>query len=131
MKLKLERKIRTDQSTIGELTIDGKHECVTLEDVVRDKKIKGQTAIPAGTYNLVIAQSPRFKRLMPRLENVPNFEGILIHWGNAAKDTDGCILVGQTSSTNFIGSSKKTFKALFDKLQAASKAGEKISIEVG
>ena len=129
MKISLERKIFTDESTIGELLIDGSHECLTLEDKVRDKKIKGVTAIPAGSYEILIQQSAKFKRLMPHLQNVPGFDGILIHWGNTAVDTEGCILVGKTKSANFIGSSKTAFNELFSKLSAAI-ATQKIFIEI-
>ncbi len=127
MKLTLVRKIFTDASTVGELAIDGVPECLTLEDPVRDQKIKGKTAIPAGTYDVVIAFSRKFKRRMPRLQNVPNFQGILIHWGNTAADTEGCILVGLSKSKDFVGSSKVAFNALFKKLDAAS---DSIVIEV-
>jgi Steigviridae/Suoliviridae L,D-carboxypeptidase/transpeptidase len=129
MKLTLVRRIFTDTSTIGELAIEGEPECLTLEDPVRDRKIKGKTAIPAGTYGLVVALSPRFRRRMPRLENVPGFEGILIHWGNTAADTEGCILVGQSKAKDFVGGSKAAFNALFKKLEAAAKTGP-ISIRV-
>jgi hypothetical protein len=125
----LKRKIRTDESTIGELSIDGKFECFTLEDPERDEKIKGRTAIPAGTYEVVITHSPRFKKDMPRLLNVPKFEGILIHVGNTAKDTDGCILVGQGKGTNSITSSKLAYEALVPKIAAGLKQG-KVFIEV-
>jgi hypothetical protein len=120
MKLMVIRKIFTDVSTIGELEVDGVHQCLTLEDPVRDTKIKGKTAIPAGTYDLVIAPSPKFGRRMPRLQNVPGFKGILIHWGNTAADTKGCILVGQSKGKDSILSSKAAFNALFTKLDAAS-----------
>ena len=130
MKLSLVRKIFTAESTIGELAVDGTFECVTLEDPVRDRKVPDVTAIPGGAYDLVITQSPKFGRLMPRLENVKGFEGILIHWGNTAVDTRGCILVGRTSSKNFIGSSKVTFNALFANLQEASGRGERLAIAI-
>ena len=69
---------------------------------------------------MIIGHSNRFNRDMPRVQEVPNFEGILIHYGNTGKDTDGCILVGATSSgDDFIGSSKDTFAKLFDKLEIA------------
>lgn len=130
MKLTLTRKIFTAESTIGELAIDGKHECLSLEDPIRDAKIKGVTAVPAGTYAVVLGKSPKFGRIMPQLRDVPGFKGILIHWGNTAKDTEGCILVGQSEAKNFIGSSIATFTALFKKLEMAAAKGEKMSIEI-
>lgn len=129
MELKLIRTTLTDQSTIGDLFINGQFECHTLEDVVRPVKIKGMTAIPAGTYEIIINFSQRFQKQLPRLLNVPNFDGVLIHAGNTAADTEGCLLVGQTQSRDMIGSSRAAFDALFPKLQAAT-ATEKIFIEI-
>jgi len=119
MKLHLKRLHKTDKSTIGELTIDGKFECYTLEDIEREVKVKSETAIPKGTYKVIINQSNRFKRLMPLLLNVPNFEGVRIHAGNTNHDTEGCILVGRTRSVDFIGQSRKAYDSLFKKMQAA------------
>lgn len=99
MKLELKRIALKDTYTIGKLYIDGKYFCDTLEDKVRDlskeKKVQNETAIPAGIYKVMIAESPRFKRKLPRLLNVPHFDGILIHRGNTPEDTSGCILVGE------------------------------------
>ena len=117
MEIKIKRLHRTDHSTIGELSIDGKFECFTLEDIERDVKIKSETAIPKGTYKVIINRSNRFKRLLPLLLNVPNFEGIRIHSGNTNHDTEGCILVGLTRSKDFIGQSRKAFNKLFKKMQ--------------
>ena len=119
MKLHLKRLHRTDKSTIGELTIDGKFECYTLEDIEREVKVKAETAIPKGTYKVIINQSNRFKRLMPLLLNVPNFEGVRIHAGNTNHDTEGCILVGRTRGVDFIGQSRKAYDSLFKKMQEA------------
>jgi hypothetical protein len=119
MKLHLKRLHKTDKSTIGELTIDGKFECYTLEDIERDVKIKSETAISKGTYKVIINQSNRFKRLMPLLLNVPNFEGVRIHAGNTNHDTEGCILVGRTRGVDFIGQSRKAYDSLFKKMQEA------------
>lgn len=129
MNLKLTRKTFTEKSTIGELSVDDVRECFTLEDRVRPKKIKGQTAIPAGTYQVIIDFSNRFQRLMPLLINVPNFAGVRIHAGNTYADTEGCILVGQNWSKDFIGNSRPAYAALFKKLQAAYKK-EKIFLEI-
>lgn len=119
MKLHLTRLHKTNKSVIGELSIDGKFECYTLEDVERNIKRKSQTAIPKGTYKVGISMSNRFKRELPILFNVPNFAGVRIHAGNTAENTDGCILVGQTRSLDFIGSSRKAFDKLFAKMKLA------------
>ncbi len=119
MKLLLKRLHRTDNSTIGELSIDGKFECYTLEDKERDVKIKSETAIPKGTYKVIINKSNRFKRLLPLLIDVKNFEGVRIHPGNTNHDTEGCILVGSKRSLDFIGGSRVAFDKLFKKMQLA------------
>jgi hypothetical protein len=119
MKIEIKRLHKTANSTIGELLIDGVWECYTLEDIERDIKIKSETAIPRGTYKVIINQSNRLKRLLPLLLNVPNFEGVRIHAGNTNHDTEGCILVGQTRSKDFIGQSRKAFEKLFSKMQKA------------
>ena len=119
MQITVKRLHKTDTSTIGELLIDGLFECYTLEDIERPVKIKAETAIPKGTYKVIINQSNRFKRLMPLLLNVPNFEGVRIHAGNTNHDTEGCILVGRTRSRDFIGQSRKAYEKLFKKMQAA------------
>lgn len=119
MKIQIKRLHRTENSTIGELTIDGKFECYTLEDKERDVKIKSETAIKKGTYKVIINRSNRFKRLLPLLLNVPEFEGVRIHSGNSNHDTEGCILVGKTRSKDFIGQSRKAFDTLFEKMQKA------------
>ncbi len=109
MELKLIRETFTEDSTIGKLFIDGIFFCFTLEDKVREKKIKSITAIAKGRYEVVISFSNRFQQLMPLLLNVPEFEGVRIHWGNYSKDTDGCILLGNTKGANMIGNSKATY----------------------
>lgn len=121
MELRVKRLYKTDKSTIGELSIDGEFQCFTLEDVERDIKVPGKTAIPKGTYSVIINQSNRFKRLLPLLLNVQNFSGVRIHSGNFAENTEGCILVGQTRGLDFIGGSRKAFDKLFLKMQQAEK----------
>ena len=119
MKILLKRLHKTVNSTIGELSINGKFECYTLEDVERESKIYGKTAIAKGTYEIVMTMSNRFKIVLPLLLNVPNFEGVRIHAGNSAKDTEGCILLGQTRAIDFIGSSKKAMANFTPKLKKA------------
>jgi Family of unknown function (DUF5675) len=129
MQLQLARKVFTDQSTIGELSVDGAFECFTLEDVVRPEKLKGETAIPAGTYEIAVTFSNKFKKLLPLLLNVSDFEGVRIHSGNTPEDTEGCILVGQTQGEDLIGSSRAAFAPLFEKIQDAVKS-EKVFIDI-
>lgn len=120
MKLLLERKWLSATCTIGTLSVDGKFFCYTLEDVVRTgAKVAGQTAIPEGTYTVIIDNSARFKRKMPHVLNVPNFEGIRIHSGNTDKDTEGCILVGDAKHDDRISNSRAAFNRLFPLLQKA------------
>lgn len=130
MKLTLKRSASTDHSTPGMLLVDGAFECYTLEDVVRDIKIAGQTAIPFGTYKVIIDHSNRFNRLLPLLLDVPGYAGVRIHPGNTDKDTEGCILVGDTPSHDFLGNSRVAFERLFAKMQMAVDAGQSITLEI-
>jgi hypothetical protein len=129
MNLTLTRKTFTNKSTIGELATNGKFECYTLEDVPRNIKIDHRTCIPYGMYQVIITFSERFQKPMPLLLNVQNFEGVRIHSGNTAEDTEGCILVGTTKEVDFIGNSRAAYKVLFRKLQSANKA-EKMWLEI-
>jgi hypothetical protein len=124
IELRLERMDSAGDCMIGKLYVDEEFECYTLEDPERSTKIHGKTAIPAGRYEAVITQSLRFCRELPLLLNVPNFEGVRIHLGNTAGDTEGCILVGATTNGTSIGQSKPAFDRLFDKLKTASINGK-------
>lgn len=84
MKLKLERRFKGKEYTIGKLFINGNYFCDTLEDAVRDKKIYAETAIPSGKYELTVTYSNRFKKRLPLILNVPGYEGVRIHTGNYA-----------------------------------------------
>ena len=111
--------------TIGKLYVDDVYFCFTLEDKVRPdgEKIDGQTAIPYGTYTVIIDHSTHFNMDLPHVLNVPGFEGIRIHTGNTDADTEGCILVGTTwAGKDFVGNSKFAFEPLFEKLKAAKGA---------
>lgn len=121
MELKLIRETYTEDSTIGKLYVNDVFHCFTLEDKVRDVKIKNVTAIPAGRYKVVVDFSNRFQQLMPLLLNVPNYLGVRIHTGNYSKDTEGCILVGNTKAVNFIGNSKKAYAKLLTTITKALK----------
>ena len=94
MKIQLNRISEINNSTLGELFINDKFFCYTLEDKIRDVKIQDQTCIPIGTYEVLLTMSARFKTILPILLKVPNFTGIRIHAVNTIEDTRGCILVG-------------------------------------
>lgn len=130
MKLVLTRKVYTTRSTIGDLTVDGKFLCHILEDPVRPEKIKGLTAITAGTYQIIISWSPRFRQRMPLLENVPGFEGIRIHPGNTPADTEGCLLPGRTRATDRVNASRDAYQELFRLLDAQLTAGRKLALHI-
>lgn len=120
MNLQLNRTNFTEKSTVGELCVDDKPFCFTLE--LPNKDGQHGSCISAGTYHVIITWSDRFQRAMPRLVNVPSREGILIHWGNYPQDTEGCILVGANhipQLPDFIGNSRVTFNKLFPLLAAA------------
>jgi len=128
-----------DEYTIGELSVDGKFECFTLEDTVREIetrpvaewKIKDRTAIPRGTYGVTITFSNRFRKPLPLLLKVPGFEGIRIHAGNHSGNTEGCILVGKSwDGGDWIGSSRLAFEPLMKKIKAAVEDGERVTLEV-
>lgn len=134
--LVLRRTKLLEQFTFGELYMpDGSFQCRTLEDVTRREKVQNMTAIPAGIYDVVIAWSNRFERLMPRLLGVPFFSGILIHPGNTAADTDGCILVGRKEVPDApipLQESRLAFDDLFPKIRKLCEHGKlRMQIEGG
>ena len=131
MKLQVNRTMCGAACTIGELLVDGKYECYTLEDVVRPEdapKVYGETAIPYGTYQVVVTFSNRFRRDLPLLVGVPGFTGIRIHSGNTAADTHGCLLVGRNKTATSVTESRLAFDALFPKIRDAVARGEKVWI---
>lgn len=117
MKLTLKRIFKGEKYTIGKLYIDGEYFADTLEDPVREEKIYGETAIPIGTYKVTITLSPRFRRWLPLLHDVPNFEGVRIHRGNTPEDTHGCILVGQNKIKGQVVNSAYTEIELMKRLK--------------
>nr|DAL32008.1 MAG TPA_asm: L,D-transpeptidase catalytic domain [Caudoviricetes sp.] len=134
MKLRVERLWKKPAYTVGRLFVDGKLFCNTLEDTVRDlsneKKVYGKTAIPYGEYKVVYNWSPKFGRNLPRLLNVPAFEGILIHPGNTADDSAGCILVGRNTEVGRLTESRYTSDKLNVLIEDAQRRGESITIEI-
>lgn len=127
MTLEIQRYDCTPMRTIGKLSIDGLFFCYTLEDAYRATKVPRQTAIPVGTYAVILNESVRFKRTMPLLQNVPGFDGIRIHAGNGPADTAGCILVGFNRQDNTITGSRRAFDSLMARMEAAVTAKEPIT----
>lgn len=143
MKLTLNRKFLADKYTVGDLFIDGKFFCNTIEDKVRELpvacpytpkgqsckckgKVYAETAIPAGTYNVTMEYSPRFKRKLPLLHNVPHFIGILIHSGSDESNSAGCLIVGNNTIKGKVTESRVTS----DKLNAILSKETQITIEI-
>lgn len=134
MELTLNRIFLGSSATIGELLINDKHLCDTIEDRVRPEgeKVYGKTAIPEGTYEVKLTHSPRFKKILPEILNVPNFSGIRIHTGNSSKDTEGCIIVGtwDGEKEDWVGNSRIAFDELMALLEEATNNKEKVTITV-
>ena len=134
MELKLNRIFLGSSATIGELLVNDKYLCDTLEDRVRPEgeKVYGKTAIPEGMYEVKLTHSPRFKKILPEILNVPNFSGIRIHSLNKAEESEGCIGVGEWNGkdTNWISNSRIAFNELMSLLQKAANNKEKITITI-
>lgn len=153
MKILVDRKWKKDTYTIGNLYVNGKLFCNTLEDkdrglkqtdslsTIKSKKVYAETAIPTGKYAVVMnITSPKYaavkwywdlcKGLMPRLLNVRGFEGVLIHPGSTALDSAGCLLVGKNTIKGKLTQSKDTFSKLYKLMKIAADKGETIEIEI-
>lgn len=153
MEIVLNRIAKKSTYTIGKLYIDNKYVCDTIEDrdrglnnkmssdEVRKIKVQHLTAIPTGTYEVTLkVKSPKYSKkpyfvnycnaFMPRLLNVPGFEGILMHTGNTASDSSGCIILGRNTVVGKVTNSVSTFETVYPMLKKASDAGEKITITI-
>ena len=153
MKLRLERRWPKATYTIGVLFIDGIRYCETLEDydrglkqsdplpTIQKRKVAGETAIPKGVYEVTMnVTSPKYAAVawyynfcrgkMPRLKDVPGFDGILIHPGTSALDTKGCILVGKNTKVGKLTDSRACFQEVYKLMKEAADHGEKITIEI-
>ena len=153
MRLTLRRIAKKETYTIGHLYVDGIYVCDTVEDKDRglkshhpleqisEVKVYGETAIPMGTYVIDMDKvSPKFSSRswakpyggkIPRLRSVPGFEGILIHPGNTAASSLGCILVGINDKVGRVSDSQRTFRRLMDDyLAPAHERGETITITI-
>lgn len=134
MRITVDRRWKKETYTIGNMSIDGKPFCNTLEDKVRDltkeSKVFGKTAIPAGTYRVTMTYSPKFKRVMPLVNAVPQFEAIRIHPGNKADDTEGCILIGKNTIVGGLTNSRTYSDDLNKRIQSAIDKKEDIYITI-
>ena len=140
MQLTLKRRPSQFDATVGDLYIDTKHICYTLEDLVRERpgvpvaqwKVKGKTAIPAGVYPVTLEYSPKYGEDTLTIQNVPGYQYIRMHAGNTAADTEGCILLGtQASDHTLVGGSSRPAVALVHSLVApVIQAGMQVSIEI-
>ena len=142
MELRLERKYRSNNYCIDKLYINGKYFSDALEDPdrgltdsmsleeIKKIKIKGNTCIPYGTYNVIITYSPRFKRNLPLINNVKGFDGIRVHNGNTPQDSSGCVLLGFNKIKGQVIDSKVTVNKFIDIVQKALNKGEKVTIEI-
>ena len=142
MLITIDRAWKRESYTMSRLFVDGEKFCNAIEDTDRGlyhgmsredvlaKKVKGATAIPRGTYNVIYTYSPRFKRKLPLIENVTGYEGVRIHPGNTAKDTEGCILVGQNLKVGMVLNSREWTEKLITKMQTAWSNGEKVKLKI-
>jgi hypothetical protein len=138
MRIKVERFEFGKDYTLSKVYLDGRFECYAIEDEIREVKVKGETAVPYGKYELGMRYSPKFT---PRtghdmlwVKNVPNFQWILIHTGNTEKDTDGCLIVGTrpgylNGGARAVLGSKMAYDKLYPQVLAAMDAGQKVTIE--
>jgi len=147
MKLTVVRTQFGADATNGLLFINGIFECFTLEDEVRDVKVHSETAIPLGEYEIKLRTiggfhakytdryGAAFHKGMLELQDVPNFQYILIHTGNTDQHTAGCLLVGETQQDvdkgkdGFIGGSGDAYKKMYPKVLKCLLSGEKVTIE--
>ena len=142
MKIDLHRKWRKKGYSIGILSVNGTRICETLEDQDRGLrydmpldqimklKVKGETAIPIGRYQITWTYSPRFKKMLPLLNGVPGYEGVRIHSGNKAKDTEGCILPGRNTETGTVTNSRYWTNKVNAMIETACKRKEEVTITI-
>ncbi len=150
--VRIERRWPKAAYTIGRLYVDRELWCNTLEDTdrgldqgmtvvsIKARKVKGQTAIPKGTYEVTLTVSPKFAKkpwaakyggLVPYVERVKGFEGIRIHPGTDASSTSGCILPGLNTKVGQLTESVYNYYRLMDEVFIpAYRAGETVTLEI-
>jgi hypothetical protein len=142
MLITLDRAWKRKGYTISRLYINGELFCNALEDedrglrqdqdlsTIKAKKIAGETAIPSGNYMVTLTYSPRFRKMLPLLNDVPGFSGVRIHSGNTAKDTEGCILVGQNLEKGKVLNSRAWYDKLLAKMHEAWAKKDHVVIDI-
>lgn len=153
MEMVVDRKWKKPDYVIGQMFIDGEYVCDTLEDcdrglnqsmseiTIRRDKIYGKTAIPTGRYRIDMdTVSPRFGKVsfykevcdgkVPRIMDVKGFDGVLLHSGNDASDSSGCVLLGQNKAKGKVLNSRVAFKKVYTILKNAHDAGEEIWLTI-
>lgn len=142
MIIDLHRKWCKKGYSIGVLSINGKRICETIEDEdrgldesmsladIKARKVHGQTAIPTGRYQVLYTYSPRFKKMLPLLDGVPGYEGVRIHPGNTAKDTEGCILCGRNTAVGTVTNSRYCTGKVIELIEQAIKNKETVTITI-
>lgn len=142
MKIEIKRLWKKSNYTIGKVYIDGKYFSESLEDKdrgltstmpleeIKKIKVKDNTAIPTGTYQVLYTYSPRFKRMLPLIDNVLGYEGVRFHAGNSIADTSGCILLGKNTKVGMVTESRVTCNSFYKLIEEAIKKGEKITLEI-
>ena len=141
MNLTLKRLNLTPNYTEGELYVNGVYFCKTLEDTNRDlnkngqfdnneKKVYGETCIPYGKYKVILSYSPKFKRELPEILEVPDFQGIRIHRGNKISDTLGCVLCGEKVKNGYLSNSTPYEIKLVELFKQANLRNEESFIEI-
>lgn len=142
MEIRVKRIARKDGYTIGQMSLNNEYFCDTLEDTDRGlkdtmqvneilaKKRKAVTAIPTGKYDVVLTFSPRFKRVLPLLLNVPGYQYIRVHNGNRPDSTEGCLLVGENKAKGQVLNSRATLERLMSVLLECEKKKEKVTITI-
>lgn len=153
MKVLVKRIAKKETYCIGKLYIDGEYICDTIEDKdrglkqemplseIKEKKVYGKTAIPTGLYDLTLnvvsprlGSKPYFQKVcngkVPRILNVPGFDGVLLHPGNTEEDSYGCLILGLNKAVGKVLESRATFEKVYKILKKGNDKGEKITIEI-
>jgi hypothetical protein len=127
MKIEIRRLWETSRSVCGEMWIDGKLECFTLEPARTTPVHAGHPCIAAGTYRVVLSLSPHLDYVCPEVLDVPGRSAIRWHIGNKPEDVLGCIAVGEQRSTDWVANSRSAFQKLMTVLGPAARTPDGIT----